>query len=308
MRAIITGGAGCIGSELAATLVRRGDTVVVIDDFSSGREEHLAGLPVEVIRASLLDRPAFPGADVIFHLAANPDVRGGGDLEQNVIATFNVLEAARTARIPQFVFTSTSAVYGVADVQPIPESCPLRPISLYGATKAGAEALISAYSHLYGMRACVFRLANIVGSKVRRRGRMVISDFIAKLSENPRRLEILGDGRQAKSYLSTEECIEAILFAMEQNRQPLTVLNVGGSDRLSVTRIAELVVEAMQLQPVEFRYTGTEGGWPGDVPRFLLDVSALSALGWRARLNSEQSVRRAISGTLAAASGAAALR
>lgn len=308
MRAIITGGAGCIGSELAAALAARGDSVVVIDNFSSGREEHLLGLPVEVIRADLLDKPAFPAADVLFHLAANPDVRGGGDLEQNVVATYNVLEAARASRIPQFVFSSTSAVYGIAETQPIPESCPLRPISLYGATKAGAEALISAYVHLYGTRACIFRLANIVGSRVRRRGRTVISDFISKLTGNPRRLEILGDGRQAKSYLSTAECIEAMLFAMERTDQPLTVLNVGGSDRLSVTRIAELVVEAMGLDGVEFAYSGGEGGWPGDVPRFLLDVSALNAFGWRARLNSEESVRRAIAGTLAAASGAAALR
>jgi UDP-glucose 4-epimerase len=214
----------------------------------------------------------------VFHLAANPDVRGGGDLEQNVIATYNVLEAARASRIPQFVFTSTSAVYGIAGKQPIPESWPLRPISLYGATKAGAEALISAYAHLQGMRACIFRLANIVGSKVRRRGRTVISDFIAKLNRNPRRLDILGDGRQAKSYLSTAECIEAILFATERSGQPLTVLNVGGSDSLSVTRIAELVIQAMGLEGVEFAYTGTEGGWPGDVPRFLLDVSAVNAL------------------------------
>ncbi|HWR51310.1 MAG TPA: NAD-dependent epimerase/dehydratase family protein [Bryobacteraceae bacterium] len=308
MRAIITGGAGCIGSELAAALLARGDSVVVIDNFSSGREEHLAGLPVEVIRADLLDKPVLPEADVVFHLAANPDVRGGGDLEQNVVATYNVLEAARVARISQFVFTSSSAVYGLAGSHPIPESHPLQPISLYGATKAGAEALISAYAHLYGMQARIFRLANIVGRKVRRRGRTVISDFIAKLTEHPRRLEILGDGRQAKSYLSTAECIEAMLFAMARTGQPMAVLNAGGSDRLTVTRIAELVVEAMGLQGVEFAYTGGQGGWPGDVPHFLLDVSAINGLGWRARLNSEESVRRAIAGTLAAASGAAALR
>jgi UDP-glucose 4-epimerase len=304
MRAIVTGGAGCIGSELAEALAARGDQVVVYDNFSSGCREHVAHLPCTVIEGDLLDRPAFlraaADADFIWHLAANPDVRfvPGRDLEQNVIATHNVLEAARECGIHGLAFTSTSAVYGVSEIQPIPETHPPRPISVYGATKLAAEALVSAYAHRFGVRSWIFRLANIVGPKVRGRGRTVISDFVAKLRDNPARLEILGDGRQAKSYLSSAECIEAMLFAVEQAREPLNVFNVGGPDSLPVMRIAEMVVEAMGLRGVEFVCTGGEGGWVGDVPRFRLDASALGRLGWRARQSSEESVRGAIRATL----------
>jgi UDP-glucose 4-epimerase len=304
MRAVITGGAGCIGSELAEALIARGDQVVVYDSFSSGRREHVAHLACTVIEGDLLDRPAFAraaaGADFIWHLAANSDVRfaPGRDLEQNVVATHNVLETARECGVRGIAFTSSSAVYGISDVQPIPETQPPRPISLYGATKLGAEALISAYAQMFGIEAWIFRLANIVGPKVRQSGRTVISDFVAKLRENPARLEILGDGRQAKSYLSSAECVEALLFATTHAHAAVSVFNVGGPDSLAVRRIAEMVVEAMGLGAVEFTFTGGEGGWPGDVPRFRLDTGALARLGWRARRNSEQSVRAAIDATL----------
>jgi UDP-glucose 4-epimerase len=304
MRVVVTGGAGCIGSELAAALVKRGEKVVIYDNFSSGRREHIAHLPCTVIDGDLLDRPTFAraatGADFIWHLAANPDVRfaAGRDLEQNVVATHNVLETAREYGIRGLAFTSSSAVYGVSETQPIPETHPPRPISVYGATKLAAEALVSAYAYMSGGRAWIFRLANIVGPKVRAQGRTVISDFVAKLRDNPARLEILGDGWQAKSYLSSAECIEAMLFAVEHATEPVNVLNVGGADSLTVVRIAEMVVEAMGLRGVEFVFTGGEGGWPGDVPRFRLDASALERLGWRARQGSEDSVRDAIRATL----------
>lgn len=304
MRAVVTGGAGCIGSELAEGLIARGDHVVVYDNFSSGCRERVAHLPCTVIEGDLLDRPAFEraaaGADFIWHLAANPDVRfaPGRDLEQNVIATHNVLETARESGIRGLAFTSTSAIYGVSETQPIPETHPPRPVSVYGATKLAAEALVGAYAQMFGVRAWIFRLANIVGPKARTRGRTVISDFVAKLRENPARLEILGDGRQAKSYLSSAECIEAMLFAVERACEPLNIFNVGGPDSLPVLRIAEMVAESMGLRDVEFVCTGGEGGWPGDVPRFRLDASALGRLGWRARQGSEESVRGAIRATL----------
>lgn len=304
MRVVVTGGAGCIGSELAEALAARGDDVVIYDNLSSGCREHVAHFPCTLVEGDLLDRPAFTraaaGAEFIWHLAANPEVRfsPGRDLEQNVIATHNVLETARECGIHALAFASTSAVYGVSETQPIPETQPPRPISLYGATKLAAEALVSAYAHMFGVRSWIFRLANIVGPKERRRGRTVVSDFISKLRENPARLEILGDGRQAKSYLASAECIEAMLFAVERAREPLNVLNVGGPDSLTVTRIAEMVVEAMGLRDVRFVCTGGEGGWPGDIPRFRLDASALGRLGWRARQGSEESVREAIRATL----------
>lgn len=304
MRVLVTGGAGCIGSELAAALAGRGDDVTIYDNFFSGRREHVAGLPCTVVEGDVLDPGALnraaAGVDFIWHLAANPDVRfsPGRDLDQNVVATHHVLEAARLCGVRGFALASTSAVYGICGDAPIPETHPPRPISVYGATKLAAEALVSAYAHLFNMRAWIFRLANIVGPKTRRHGRTVISDFIAKLRENPARLEILGDGRQAKSYLASSECVEAMLFAVEHAREPLNVFNVGGPDSLTVLRIAEMVAQAMGLRNVEFVYTGGEGGWPGDVPRFTLDAGALARLGWRARRTSEQSVREAIGATL----------
>ena len=238
------------------------------------------------------------------HLAANPDVKytpgdsTNKDLEQNVLATYNLLESMRVHRISKMVFASTSAIYGVAEKLPIAEDAAPRPISLYGATKLGCEGLCSAFANLFGMQCWIFRFANIVGPKVRKKGRTVISDFIAKLSDNPRELEILGDGNQAKSYLSSRDCVDGILYGVAHAKKPLNVFNLGCDDFLPVKRIAEMVCEALGLREVAFRYTGGEGGWPGDVPRFILDVRAINELGWKASQNSEQAVAGAIEAIL----------
>src|SRR5262245_41720443 len=214
MKALVTGGAGCIGSDLAAALLARGEEVTVFDNLSSGKIEHIAPLRdhprFRFVEGDLLDASGLEGLgsqEIVYHLAANPDVKfipgdpTDKDLQQNTLATYNVLEWMRRHDIKKLAFASTSAVYGISKQQPIPEEAPLRPISLYGATKMGCEALISAFQNLFGFQCWIFRFSNIVGEKVRSRGRTVISDFIYKLRENPRRLEILGDGRQAKSYL-----------------------------------------------------------------------------------------------------------
>jgi len=314
MKALVTGGAGCIGSDLAEALLARGDDVIVADNLSSGKIEHVAPLQRHAnftfLEGDLEDfdftLAAMRGVDIVYHLAANPDVKFAEgdptdkDLRQNTICTYNVLEAMRRAGATKIAFSSTSAVYGLSPVQPIPESAFFpQPISLYGATKLGCEALISAFRNLFQFDAWIFRFANIVGPKVRKKGRTVIGDFVARLQENPHRLKILGDGRQAKSYLLSEECVEAMLFAIERAGDPLNVFNLGCDDQLQVTRIADLVVEAMGLRDVEYDFTGGEGGWPGDVPRFQLDVRKINQLGWKARHTSEQAVRIAIDNVLA---------
>ena len=314
MRHLITGIAGCIGSDLAEALVARGDHVSGIDNFSSGKTEHIASLlkkeNFRFIEGDLEDPAAVEAClediEFVWHLAANPDVKftegdsTDKDLRQNTLCTYNLLEAMRQRSVKKLAFSSTSAVYGVSNRQPIPEDAPFpRPISLYGATKLSCEALISSFQNLFGMECWIFRFANIVGPKVRKRGRTVIGDFILKLSQNPRKLVILGDGKQAKSYLASEECVEAMLFAVEHARAALNIYNLGCHDSLPVTTIAEMVVEAMQLTGVQYEFTGGEGGWPGDVPRFLLDVSSINRLGWKARKNSREAVAGAIRSTLA---------
>ncbi len=311
-RILVTGGAGCIGSELCAALLARGHHVVAFDNLSSGKAEHVEPLATnprfrfvhgDVLDSAALDA-ALDGVGFVHHLAANPDVKFAPDapdrdLRQNTLATATLLDAMRRRGVSRLAFSSTSAVYGTSPVQPIPEAQPCRPISLYGATKLSCEALISAHVHLFGLKAWVFRFANVVGGKVRKTGRTVIGDFIAKLRADPKRLEILGNGKQAKSYILAGECVDAMLYVIDRATADYNLFNLGGDDWLSVARIAEMVVEAMGLSSVEFAYTGTEAGWPGDVPRFRLDVSALNALGWRAKHTSEQAVASAIGGILA---------
>lgn len=307
-RVVITGGAGCIGSDLAEALVRAGEEVTVIDNLSSGKREHiepLMGRPnFRFLEVDLLDfeglREGMAGAEMVYHLAANPDVKfvpgepTDKDLKQNTIATYHVLEAMRQQQVKKIAFASTSAVYGLSERQPIPETQPLRPISLYGAHKAACEAMISAFRSLFSMDCWIFRFANIVGRKTRQKGKTVIGDFVERLRQDPTRLRILGNGLQAKSYLLSEECVEAMRFAVGRAPGGLSVYNLGCRDSVTVNRIADMVVEAMGLGKVRYEYTGGEGGWPGDVPRFLLDATEIEKLGWRARHSSEEALSQAI--------------
>jgi UDP-glucose 4-epimerase len=315
---LVTGGAGCIGSDLAAALLERGDRVTVVDNLGSGKYEHIEPLLPDpgfrFIEGDLLDpaalEAAMEGVSMVYHLAANPDVKfipgdpTDKDLQQNTICTYLVLECMRRHDVHRLVFSSTSAVYGISERQPIREEQSPRPISLYGATKLSCEAIIGAFQHLFGLDCWIFRFANIVGPKVRKRGRTVIGDFIDKLQRDPTRLQILGNGKQAKSYLLSGECVEAMLYAVDhaENAPPAPhIFNLGCDDSLSVERIAGMVSAAMGLSRVVYEFTGGEGGWLGDVPRFRLDVSAINRLGWRARYNSEEAVALAIEATLAAA-------
>ncbi|WP_455392878.1 NAD-dependent epimerase/dehydratase family protein [[Eubacterium] cellulosolvens] len=310
MRYFITGGAGFIGSNMVDRLMTKPENqVTVYDNLSSGRLEFLAEHEnndrFKFIEGDLLDldklKTAVSDHDFVFHIAANADIRLGTektdtDLDNGVRATYNVLESMRLAGVNRIAFSSSSTVYGEAKVIPTPEDYgPLVPISLYGGSKLGAEALITAFAYTFDLQAWIFRFANIIG---RRGTHGVIIDFVAKLRKNPSELEILGDGRQQKSYLLVDECIDSILFAIENANEKVNIFNLGSTDHISVTRIGELVVEEMGLTNVEFKFTGGARGWAGDVPKMLLDTNKIQALGWKSKLNSEGAVRQAINHVL----------
>ena len=301
---VVTGGAGFIGSHLVDALVRRGERVLVIDSLTAGSHdnlaEHLDEGRVTLVQADLLEdgwQSSLAGATRVFHLAADPDVRQSAispdsQIRNNILGTYRVLEAMRTGGVREIAFTSTSTVYGEATVIPTPEDyTPLEPVSVYGASKLACEALISSYSHSFGMKAWVYRFANIIGA---RSGHGVITDFIRKLREDPKVLEILGDGRQSKSYLEVGECVRAMLYAVDHAQDRFNVFNIGSEDWVDVRRIADIVVEEMGIAGVKYRFTGGDRGWVGDVPRMQLSVDRIRALGWTPEIGSAESVRSAV--------------
>jgi UDP-glucose 4-epimerase len=307
MKTIVTGGAGFIGSHVVDRLVKGGHEVTVIDNLCSGKLEfikrHIDTRRIEFLKGDLLDK-SFLGkamkmdADIVFHIAANPEVRLGvvgvdprRHLEQNVIATFNVLEEMRKNKMKRVVFTSTSAVYGEAKKIPTPEDSPTTPISLYGASKLACEAFITSYGYTFGIQSWVFRFANVVGP---RGTHGILVDFTNKLRKNPKELEILGDGKQRKSYLYTEDCIDAMMFALKKSKERVNIFNIGSEDWIYVSKIAQIVVEEMKLKNVAFKYTGGDRGWVGDVPKMMLSIDKIKKLGWKPGFNSEQSVRNAV--------------
>ncbi|MEI6292907.1 MAG: NAD-dependent epimerase/dehydratase family protein [Methanomicrobiales archaeon] len=304
MLCVVTGGAGFIGSHLVDALVARGDRVVIIDSLVNGDRRNIGGHidagRVTLVRADLLMdgwQDSLTGMKRVYHLAADPDVRQGSltpdsQIHNNIVATYRVLEAMRAHGVEEIVFTSTSTVYGDATVIPTPESYnPLEPVSVYGASKLASESLISAYCHGFGMKGWVYRFANIIGE---RSNHGVITDFIKKLEQNPGELEILGDGRQTKSYLEVKACVRAMLFAAEKSDGVLNIFNIGSEDWVDVTTIADIIVREMGLSHVKYRFTGGERGWVGDVPRMQLGVTKLKALGWKPDTGSLESVEVAV--------------
>lgn len=283
MRAAVTGGAGFIGSHLADSLVSEGHSVLVIDDLSSGKKEYVnpkAEFVQKDIRTDLSGELA--GVETVFHFAADPDVRSsaenpGNSFDINVNGTYSVLEACRKADVKSVVFASTSTVYGETDVLPTPESHPCMPISNYGASKLACEAYLSSYSFTYGMKGTSLRYANIFGE---RSTHGVMFDFYHKLKKDPSRLEILGNGKQSKSYLHVSDCVRATLTAWKNQEKKYDVFNVGSSEKTDVNEIANLIGSKLGLEP-ELSYTGTERGWSGDVRLMLLDTGKIASLGWK---------------------------
>lgn len=311
-RILVTGGAGFIGSHLVDRLMKLGCEVTVFDNLSYGSlgklKHWLKNKRFRFMKGDLKESDdammGVEGVDLVFHLAANPEVRVGETdpnvhFRENLVATFNLLEAMRKSeKARTLVFSSTSTVYGEADVLPTPEDYgPSVPISTYGASKLGCEALAFSYAHTFGLRVLVLRLANVVGSRA---DHGILIDFIRKLEADPRRLEILGDGTQKKSYLHVRDCIDAILYATDsflKGKERTDVYNVGSVNQLRVDRIAEVVVEEMGLKGVKFVFTGgVEGGrgWLGDVKYMHLSVDKLMKLGWKPKYYSEGAVRLAV--------------
>jgi len=300
----VTGGAGFIGSHLVNRLLEEGNQVTVYDNLVSGEKEniehHLGKPNFRFIQADLLDfealKDAMKGHEVIWHLGANTDIREGNrvtdlDLKNCTIATRNVLEAMRENDINKILFSSSACVYGDAPQIALSETFgPVLPINLYGAGKLACEGLISAYCHLFDLKAWIFRFGNVVGGGM---GHGVIYDFIQKLKKNSEELEILGDGNQEKPFFLVEDCIEGMLCAFQRANSQYDVYNLGCSSFTKISKIAQIVAEEMGLSDVKFKYTGGKRGWPGDSPMVHFNVEKMKGLGWEARHSSDEAVRLA---------------
>jgi len=290
MRAFITGAAGFIGSSMADRLLQNGHEVVGYDNMSTGQERFMeVARPFSTfkfVKGDILDQAAVTaamrGCDFVFHFAANADVRFGTnhpsrDLEQNTIGTFRVLEGMRANGITKIAFSSTGSVYGEAKVFPTPEDAPF-PIqtSLYAAAKTAGEGLISAFCEGFGFQSWIFRFVSILGERY---SHGHVFDFYKSLLADPTKLRILGNGKQRKSYLYVQDCLDGILTAIERATEKVNVINLGTDEYVDVTQSVGYICEALQLAPA-LTYTGGERGWIGDNPFILLDCAKMRSFGW----------------------------
>ncbi|MBW6462079.1 MAG: NAD-dependent epimerase/dehydratase family protein [DPANN group archaeon] len=297
-KVIVTGGVGFIGVHLVKKLLDEGCEVLVLDKYSSSlsQKPKLKCMQVDLLTENI--DSYFTGIDEVYHLAANSDVRLGADntkidFDQNVVMLYKILEACRKAKIKSFVFTSSSVVYGNASVIPTPEDYgPLLPISMYGGSKLAGEALVSTYANMFGIKSTIVRFANVIGPGTKTHG--VIADFIKKLTKNPYELEILGNGKQKKSYLYIDDCIDGMIYAKNNQKNIVDAFNIGSKDQVDVTTLANVVAGAMGLKEVKFNYTGSIGGWKGDVVDMLLSIDKLEKLGWTPKYDSLSSIKSTV--------------
>ena len=300
---LITGGAGFIGSHLADRLVNNNINTIVYDNFSTGNRKNLTNclkktnfeLIVGDLNNSKKISSILPRIKTVFHIAAYPEVRTGFEnpeiaFNENIKNTYLLLEQIRKSSIEKIVFASSSVVYGDAKKIPTGEEYgPLLPISPYGGSKLACEGLISAYCHNYGIQGIILRFANVIGSRSKHG---VIWDFINKLHQNKKKLEILGDGTQTKSYIHISDCVDGFLKAAD-SKNPVDVFNIGNNDRTSVTDIANIVIDKMNLKNVKIITKGgtPDGrGWPGDVKKMHLDIKKLKRIGWKPKYASNKAV------------------
>ena len=306
---LIIGGAGFIGSHVAKKLIdiKPNSKIVVYDNFSSGTHEHLKDIKgkIDIVEADVKDRETLSTAmrriDVVYQFAANPDIAKAVkqpdiDFWEGTYLVNNVLEAMRENNVKRIIYSSGSGVYGETGQELVSEDySPMRPISTYGASKLGCEALICAYAALFGITATIFRFANVVGPK---QTHGVGYDFIRRLTRNPKRLEILGDGTQNKSYIYIDDIVSAIIIAQEKKLEQFNIYNVSTNDLISVNKIAEIACQILQLKEVEFAYTGGDRGWKGDVPTIRLNSKKIKGIGWRCRYTSEEALRYSMTAML----------
>lgn len=303
MRYFITGGAGFIGSSVCGRLLdaSKEDSVTVFDNLSFGKQSYIEAFHdnprFRFVRGDLLDPEsigsAIKGHDFVFHFAANADIARSMtetdlDVKLTVTGTYNLLEAMRLAGVRKIAYSSGSGVYGdVGTTETAEDFGPLLPISLYGASKLAAEGLISAFCHMFDMQAWIYRFANVIGG---RQTHGVILDFIRKLKADSRKLAILGDGTQSKSYIHVTDIMDAMFYVIEHAQETVNLFNVATEDYVTVTDIAHSVLGAMGLKDVQLAYSGGDRGWKGDVPVVRFDLEKIHRLGWRARYTAKEAV------------------
>lgn len=301
---LITGGAGFIGSHIVDTLLETEKKVIVLDNLTSGRydfiKQHLKNPNFEFIKGDLLIKKDLYASfdrkiDTVIHLAANPDISKGIkdptiDFKQTIIATFNLLMEMKQANIKKIIFFSGSGVYGdVANKYTAEDFGPLLPVSMYGASKLSAEALISAFSHLFGIKAWIFRPANIIGDRATHG---VVFDFIKKLRKDSDKLIILGDGNQSKSYLYINDVLDAVWLALKKTNDLINIFNIASKSFITVNEIAEITIKTLNLNNVKISHTAGKVGWPGDIPIVRIENKKIIELGWQPKFNSYDAVRK----------------
>jgi UDP-glucose 4-epimerase len=304
LKVFVTGAAGFIGSNLVDRLLEAGNEVVGFDNFSTGQREFLkeaSRSPLFTLREGDLLNPdrltrAMEAADLVFHLAANADVRFGTnhprkDLEHNTVGTSNVLEAMRTLGVKRIAFASTGSIYGEPELFPTPEDAPF-PVqtSLYGASKLAAEGLISAYCEGFGMQGYIFRFVSILGERYLH-GHVL--DFYKQILAHPDTLHVLGNGKQRKSYLYVQDCVDAMLLALAKADDKVNIFNLGTDEYCQVDDSINWICQYLAVSPTRL-YSGGERGWVGDSPFIFLDTSRIRSLGWRPKLSIREGVIRTL--------------
>lgn len=301
-KVFVTGGAGFIGSHLVDALLARGAAVVVFDNFCTGHAEFLpsSSPKLQVVRGDVLDLPALKtacaGCDFIFHFQANADVRGGKDnprvdLEQNTIATWNALEAARLNGVQGFAFASSAAVYGEPEIFPTPEHCASLQTSLYGASKVAGEAMIEAYCEYHGLHSFSYRFVSWIGERYTHG---IVFDILKKLQRDPLRLPLLGDGTQKKSYLYVKDGVSGVMLGIERAAAQKNIFNLGHDYFITVVEVVKIVLDELGAKDVKLEFAGGQRGWLGDSPLVHLDTSKIKKLGWKPETSIEEGIRRTV--------------